>query len=40
MVERRYLADGAITSNTPVKVAVELGARRLIVCDPLCLRAR
>jgi len=26
-----YLADGAITCNTPVKVAVELGARRLIV---------
>lgn len=27
----RYLVDGAITSNTPVKVAVALGARRLIV---------
>ena len=31
LVERRYLADGAITSNTPVMVAVELGARRLVV---------
>jgi NTE family protein len=27
----RYLADGAITSCTPVKVAVMLGAKRLIV---------
>jgi NTE family protein len=26
-----YLADGAVSSNTPVKVAVALGARRLIV---------
>ncbi|KRQ96512.1 alpha/beta hydrolase [Bradyrhizobium jicamae] len=26
-----YLADGAISSNTPVQVAVKLGARRLIV---------
>ena len=26
-----YLADGAISSNTPVKVAVALGAQRLIV---------
>jgi NTE family protein len=26
-----YLADGAITSNTPVRVAVSLGATRLIV---------
>jgi NTE family protein len=26
-----YLADGAISSNTPVKVAVQKGARRLIV---------
>ena len=26
-----YLADGAISSNTPIKVAVEKGARRLIV---------
>jgi NTE family protein len=26
-----YLADGAISSNTPVKVAVEKGARRLII---------
>jgi NTE family protein len=31
MLENRYLADGAITSNTPVNVAVKLGARRLIV---------
>ena len=29
--EHLYLADGAITSNTPVKIAVELGAQRLIV---------
>ena len=29
--ERLYLADGAITSNTPVKIAVELGAQRLII---------
>jgi NTE family protein len=27
----RYLADGAISSNTPVRVAVAKGARRLIV---------
>jgi NTE family protein len=27
----RYLADGAISSNTPVRVAVEQGARRLII---------
>jgi predicted acylesterase/phospholipase RssA len=27
----RYLADGAITSCTPVRVAVEKGAKRLIV---------
>lgn len=26
-----YLADGAISSNTPVRVAVKLGAKRLIV---------
>ena len=26
-----YLADGAISANTPVKVAVEQGARRLII---------
>ncbi|MFX9969593.1 patatin-like phospholipase family protein, partial [Acinetobacter baumannii] len=26
-----YLADGAISSNTPVRVAVAKGARRLIV---------
>jgi NTE family protein len=26
-----YLADGAISSNTPVRVAIEKGARRLII---------
>lgn len=30
-VEHRYLADGAITCNTPAMVAVELGARKLVV---------
>jgi NTE family protein len=30
-LENLYLADGAITSNTPVKVAVARGAHRLIV---------
>jgi NTE family protein len=30
-IGNRYLMDGAITSNTPVRVAVSLGARRLIV---------
>ena len=30
-VGQRYLADGAITSNTPVRVAVSFGATRLIV---------
>src|SRR5262249_1285579 len=30
-IESLYLADGAITCNTPVKVAVACGARRLIV---------
>src|SRR5262249_30536088 len=29
--EHMYLADGAITCNTPIKVAVARGARRLIV---------
>jgi len=29
--ERLYLADGAISSNTPVKIAVKKGATRLIV---------
>ncbi len=33
-----YLADGAISSNTPVRVAVAKGARRLIVLDRLRLR--
>ncbi|HLN09537.1 MAG TPA: patatin-like phospholipase family protein [Xanthobacteraceae bacterium] len=31
MLDHRWLADGAIASNTPVSVAVEQGARRLIV---------
>jgi NTE family protein len=31
LVDGHYLVDGAITSNTPVKVAVALGAQRLIV---------
>jgi NTE family protein len=30
-LDGRYLADGAITSSTPVQVAVDLGATRLIV---------
>jgi NTE family protein len=30
-IEHRYLADGAITCNTPVRVATALGAQRLIV---------
>jgi NTE family protein len=29
--EKLYLADGAISSNTPVRVAVALGAKRLII---------
>ena len=29
--ETQYLADGAITSNTPVKIAAEVGAQRLII---------
>src|SRR6516225_1812169 len=29
--ERMYLADGAITCNTPIRVAIASGARRLIV---------
>lgn len=31
LLERRYLADGAIKSSTPAMVAVGLGARRLVV---------
>ena len=27
----RFLADGAISSNTPVRIAVKMGAKRLIV---------
>jgi NTE family protein len=30
-VGTRFLVDGAVTSNSPVRVAVELGARRLVV---------
>ncbi|MGC1179404.1 MAG: patatin-like phospholipase family protein [Methyloceanibacter sp.] len=37
----RHLADGAITSCTPVRVAVEKGAKRLDrAADGLCLRPR
>jgi NTE family protein len=38
-LENRYLADGAITCNTPVRVAVARGARRLIVLPTGRLRA-
>jgi NTE family protein len=31
LIDGQYLVDGAITSNTPIKVAVACGARRLIV---------
>jgi NTE family protein len=31
VVDGRYLVDGAITSNTPVRVAIELGATRIVV---------
>jgi NTE family protein len=27
----RYLSDGAVSSNTPIKIAVKLGAKRLII---------
>jgi NTE family protein len=30
-IDGRYLADGGIANNTPVRIAVELGATRLIV---------
>jgi NTE family protein len=30
-VQSRYLFDGSVTSNTPVKVAVACGARRIVV---------
>ena len=30
-IDGRHLADGGITSNTPIKVARELGANRLII---------
>lgn len=29
--QNRYLADGAISSNTPIRVAIEKGAERLII---------
>ena len=29
--KNRFLADGAIAANTPVRVAVEMGARRLVI---------
>jgi NTE family protein len=31
LYQGRYLADGAVSANTPVKVAVQKGARRLII---------
>jgi NTE family protein len=31
LIGTQYLMDGAVTSNTPVRVAVALGARRLVV---------
>src|SRR6516165_6192659 len=37
--EQMYLADGAITCNTPIRIAVARGARRLIVL-PTGLRLR
>lgn len=30
-IGEHYLIDGAVASNTPIRVAIELGARRLIV---------
>ena len=30
-IDEQYLVDGAIASNTPISVAIELGARRVIV---------
>jgi NTE family protein len=30
-IGERYLVDGAVASNTPIRVAKELGARRLVV---------
>jgi NTE family protein len=30
-IDGRYLVDGAITSNTPVRAAISLGAQRLVV---------
>src|SRR2546423_9716403 len=29
--EGRYLSDGAVSSNTPIRIAVRQGARRLII---------
>ena len=31
VIDDRYLVDGAVASNTPVGVAVELGAKRIVV---------
>src|SRR5690348_15818895 len=30
-IGKHYLIDGAVASNTPIRVAIELGAKRLIV---------
>jgi NTE family protein len=30
-IDGRYLADGGLANNTPVRIAVDLGAKRLIV---------
>lgn len=42
-IGERYLIDGAVASNTPISVAVELGAKRVVVLldrlrlvPPLC----
>jgi NTE family protein len=36
LIDGHYLVDGAITSNTPIKVAVACGARRLILLPTGC----
>jgi NTE family protein len=40
--EAKYLADGALSSNTPAKVAVALGARRIVILPTgyACARER